>query len=195
MGDTLTLDDTIIQPENIGEKIVASEIVKSGSAAAKVQAGVLRIEAASVLAQSDYAYTRNYEWSYCNSPSHAETGLAMYIRDENLSFEENENAPSLNYKINTTGGKYTICVRAFMWGNNTSHFTIGLDNNIIPEKSLYNGKAIWRYSNEMTWKWIPVYELDITEGTHALSIYSLSSRLRIEQIYLTKGDELPPVLA
>lgn len=195
VGDTLTLEDIIIQPESYGEKITAREIVKRGREVVEEQAGVLHIEAASALAQSDYAYTQNYEWSYCNSPAHAETGLAMYIRDENLSFVADENAPSLNYRINTTGGKYTIWVRAFMWGNNTSHFTIGVDNKIIPEKSLYNGKAIWRYSNEMTWKWIPVYEMDIQAGEHILSLYSLSPRLRIEQIYITKGEEMPSPLA
>ena len=78
-----------------------------------------------------------------------------------------------------------------MWGEDTSHFTIGIDGEVIAEKELYGGLAIWRYSNEQVWKWIPVYRARLAKGEHLLQVLALSSRLRFEQIYLTRGDELP----
>ena len=78
-----------------------------------------------------------------------------------------------------------------MWGEDTSHFTLAIDGKMIPERELYGGHAIWRYSNEQVWKWIPVYKVCLPEGEHLLKVISLCSRLRFEQIYLTKGSELP----
>ena len=64
-------------------------------------------------------------------------------------------------------------------------------DELIPEKELYGGHAIWRYSNEQVWKWIPVYRAHLEKGEHLLQALALSSRLRFEQIYLTKGKGLP----
>lgn len=81
-----------------------------------------------------------------------------------------------------------------MWGDDTSHFTIGLDGGLVPESALYGGQGIWRYSNEQAWKWIPVWKAQLAEGEHELRILTFSSGLRFEQVYITSGEELPPAL-
>lgn len=87
-----------------------------------------------------------------------------------------------------------IWIRAMMWGDDTCHFTIGLDDVLVPEKALYGGKRIWRYSNEQVWKWIPVWKTALGAGEHTLRIVTFASGIRFEQIYITRGEELPPAL-
>lgn len=190
-GDSLTMEDIVLQPLCRGMQVPAKEIVESGKLPVKEKNGGIRIETASALLQNQNAYTRNGNWHWCNSPSHGESGLAMYIRQEAGRWEPDESAPSLCYRIETEGGDYQIWIRAYMWGEDTSHFTIGIDGEVIAEKELYGGRAIWRYSNEQVWKWIPVYRARLAKGEHLLQVLALSSRLRFEQIYLTRGDELP----
>lgn len=194
-GDTLVLDDIFTEIENCGEKVLPMQLIEKGNQVLTENNGNLLIELSSAMAQSEYAYTDNYDWDYCNAPSYGETGLAMYIRKKGLRFKEDmENIPTLNYKVNLSGGKYIIWVKTFSWGNDESHFTLGFDGKIILEKELYGGKRYWCYANEHVWKWIPIYSKELEHGEHLLSIYSLASGMRFEQMYVTKGEELPPAL-
>ncbi len=193
-GDTLSMEDLTVQPEEFGEALTPAEIVGMGRRMAEEGEEGLLIEAARALAESHWAWTERGPWQYCNSPSHGETGLAMYLRRQKPPAESPEDAPALHYRMRLSGGRYRVWIRCMMWGTDTSRFTIGLDGEVIPERELYGGRPIWRYSNEQVWKWIPVYTAELSEGEHSLTIYSMSSRLRFEQIYLTKGEELPPVL-
>ena len=38
-----------------------------------------------------------------------------------------------------------------------------------------------------------ITEMTLTKGEHLFSIYARASQLRIDRIYITKTDELPPV--
>lgn len=191
-GDSLTMEDRIIQPSCYGTAVRPEQIVEKSRTVFREKDGTLQIEAAAVLAQSLYAYTINGTWHWCNSPAHGETGMAMYMRKAHQHWKDDGNAPALCYQIQLTGGFYRIWIRILMWGDDTSHFSIGIDREQIPEDALYGGHRIWRYSNEQVWKWIPVCELPLAEGEHLLQITALSSHLRFEQIYITKGEELPP---
>ncbi len=192
-GDSLTMEDRIIAPTCYGSPLEPGQILKSGREIFTEAQGALRIDTASALAQSPYSYTINGEWHWCNSPAHGETGIALYMRKAQQHWKDDGNAPALCYRMQLTGGFYRIWIRMLMWGDDTSHFSIGIDREQIPEDALYGGHRIWRYSNEQVWKWIPVYELPLAEGEHLLQITALSSCLRFEQIYITKGEELPPV--
>lgn len=192
VGDTLTMEDVAVIPCEWGKPVTPSSLVEAGNAVQQEMDGIVSFDAAAALAESEYAYTTNGLWQYCNSPSYGETGLAMYIRKEGLSRKDVDEAPTLNYRVNVKGGDYRIWIRAHMWGTDTSHFTISLDEKAVPEKELYGGAPIWRYSMEQVWEWIPVWKQELTQGEHLISIHALSSHLRIEKIYMTTGDELPP---
>ncbi len=191
-GDGLAMEDIIIQPSSWGKAVSAEELVGQGMDIFREQDGRLFIECAAALAESPYAYTKNRKWQWCNSPSHGETGLAVYIRQKDGKWESGQDAPGLRYRVKLQGGSYAVWVRAMMWGDDTSHFTILLDGEEIPEKELYGGNRIWHYSNEQVWKWYPIWYAELDEGEHELGIVVFSSRLRFEQIYMTRGEELPP---
>lgn len=188
VGDTLTMEDIVVAREQAEEKTTPQEILGSGKTIFPEQSGGVKIDAASALVQSEYAYAVNTDddtWSYCSSPSYDNTGLAMYLRKMRPVLKESGTLASLHYRIRVNGGRYRIWILAHMWGMDTSHFTIGIDGRMIPEKELYNGKGIWRYSLEQVWAWLPVYEITLDAGEHLFSIYSLSAHLRFDRIHIT----------
>lgn len=193
-GDTLGLEDVSVHPRWYGSRVTPEYFLESGKSIFGEEEGAVTIDMAAALACTEYASLSGSGWLYCNSPSHGESGLAMYIREEGQRFEV-ENAPKLSYKIGVHGGTYRLWIRAFFWDRDASHFAIGVDGKVYEEKELYRGKMIWSYSSENVWKWIPALELELAPGEHTLEVYALSSRLRLEQLYITAGDELPPANA
>lgn len=192
LGGALDAEDIVIQPSVWGKPVRAEELVESGRYLFEERAGKLLIECGTALADTPFAGMENYRWQWCVSPSHGETGLAMYIRHPGKRWSDAADAPALRYRFRVQGGNYDIWIRAMMLGDDTSHFTIGLDEALVPESALYGGRGIWRYSNEQVWKWIPLWKAELAEGEHDLRIVTFSSRLRFEQIYITSGSELPP---
>ena len=195
--NTVLMEDELEIAKNYGKAIKIAEILAFSNKIVNEktigESKIVHIEAASALGETSFAWTSGTKWQYCNSPSHGETGLAMYIRKENMQWLADKNAPALHYRFNVSGGDYKLWIRLHMWGNETSNLTIGVDGDIIDPKEMFGGIPIWRYSNENIWKWIPLMSLKLSEGEHELAVICLSSHLRIEQIYLTSGDEKPPL--
>lgn len=194
-ADTLADDDIIVRPSK-GKTITPGEILDRAKKAVKEKDEIVWIDTASALAQTDYARNveskENVKWSYCDSPSYSGTGLAMYIEGEGLSWEKNPKAaPSLHFKVDIEGGHYYVWVRTWQWGTDTSHYTLEIDENMIPQERMYNGQRIWKYASEHVWKWAMVWECELEKGEHEISLYSLNSKLKIDHICMTKG-ELPP---
>ena len=53
--------------------------------------------------------------------------------------------------------------------------------------------SLWRYEAEQIYRWIPLAQAELASGEHVLHIYALASGMRYDRIYLTKGEELPPM--
>ena len=70
------------------------------------------------MAQTAFAFTNDSadgtSWNYCDSPAYNESGFAMYIEKEGLSWSEQE-APSLHYIVKAQGGHYRIWVHTWQW--------------------------------------------------------------------------------
>lgn len=81
-------------------------------------------------------------------------------------------------------------VRTWQWGEDSARYTVGIDEKIIPEKRLYGGRSIWKFASEHVWKWVPIWECELKMGKHKISLYSVSSRVRIDQICLKKITKL-----
>ena len=188
-----------------GTPIPASEILAQGLHPMQEKDGRLLIEAASALCNSRAAYTETDLWDYCNAPSHGETGLAMYIRDEAglENFHKTKwggtsaikKAPSLHYVFEARGGTYRIWARVLMWDAAKSHFTIGIDDKIYSEQDLYGGQGIWRFSAENIWRWVPLVDVKLRNGRHTLRYYAMSAGIRVEQFFITSTDGMPPAMA
>lgn len=189
-GDSLGLQDTCIRPESFGECVAPEYFLKRGERIFEEQNGHIAIDMAGALAESEYAYTEGDMWSYCNAPSYGESGLAMLIRGEGTKLSA-ENVQTLGYRIKTDGGKYRLWMRTFFWDREASYFYLKVDGVTYERNRLYNGKDVWNYSAEHVWKWIPLLEVELEEGEHTIEVCVQSRGIRLEQIYLTTGEELP----
>ncbi len=163
-----------------------------GSAVFQERDGSIRIDAASALAFSPYAFTMGKHWRYCSSESYGRSGLAMYIRQPGLVWEGTEEAPSLNYRVRCDGGVYTLWLLAKFNDKEEAFLAAGVDGKPISREHLYGGGCLWRYEAEQIYRYVPLWREQLPSGEHLLSLYALCSGLRYDRIYLTRGEELPP---
>lgn len=197
--DTLVKADLVKREETYAKTVEPFRYLEQGNSIFTEEvyiddgeAGAIKIDAASVLAQSKYAYTSHYDWQYCSSESYGRSGLAMYIRQPELRWQEN-NAPALNYKLQCSGGEYTIWLLAKFNDRDESFFGVGIDDVVIPAEKLYNKGSMWRYEAEQIYRWVPLCRIALGQGEHTLHILALASGMRFDRIYITKGQELPPM--
>ena len=172
-----------------GNRISPEKILSEGKSPFAMENGRVRIDAAAALAGSENAYYSGKGWDYCGSPSYDESGLAMMMRED----PEHDASPSLHYRFAAGAGQYRLWILIFTQGMETAHFALGLDGEMIPEEALYRGKRIWSYSSCQVWKWVPAWEGGLSEGLHDLAVYPLGKGIRFDRIYLTEGEEYPPV--
>lgn len=190
--DDLVVGDLIKREEQYADTVEPQWYLQQGSSIFEENEGSVRIDAASVLAQSDYAYTSNYDWQHCSSESYGRSGIAMYIRQPELKWEA-ENAPALNYKLSCSGGDYTVWLLAKFNVKEEAFFGMGMDGVPFAKEELYNKGCMWRYEAEQIYRWVPLGKVNLTAGEHTLQIYALASGMRYDRIYMNKGEELPPM--
>ncbi len=198
--DSLAMEDICLPQSRLGKPVTPAQILekarepfarKEGAVPGGTEA--VRIDAGAALAQTPNAYTSGADWNYCCGVSHGGTQLAMYLRGSHPVRREDEEVPKLHYRLRLDGGVYHIWMLLYMWGAEHSHFYLEIDGKRIPEKELFGGKPIWRYSSCQAWKWLPAYTCGLEEGEHLLTVGFLSNGLRLDSIYLTLGAGLPPV--
>ena len=189
--------DNFIQYETeYGKEIDVSWYLKEGENIFEEREGTISIDAASVLAQSRFAYTSDCwgkadlsrQWQHCSSESYGRSGLAMYIK-QGLQKETS----ALNYRFRCSGGHYTIWLFAKFDTIEESYFGMGIDSICWEKERLYKKGCLWGYEAEQVYRWVVLGQTDMIEGEHILQLYSPVSGLRFDRVYLTKGSELPPM--
>ena len=189
--DTVAVSDRISWPERYAEPVSEEHYFEEGQTVFSEQNGMLRIDAAAALSESENAWTTDGRWQYCAGETYGRSGLAMYIRGAGTVWRTEE-APCLNYRIRCGGGDYVIWLLCRFATGDESFAAVGVDGApLAPTESHRDGK-LWRYEAEQVYRWVPMAETALAEGEHTVQIYELSSGLRIERICLVKGEALPP---
>lgn len=161
--------------------------------------GRLALEAECVLEESEYAFTKEgtekpgIKWIHSDAETCGQTGLAMYIREKGIRWTEPLGAPSLHYKVKINNpGRY--CVWMLIKFDTLTKGTcfVGVDDYIQPLEEQYMKGSVFAYCAEQIWRWTAITEIELAEGEHTLSIYASRSDFRIDRIWLTNEDELPP---
>lgn len=195
-GDPLALTDHVVVPERYGDPIQLDWYMNGRERLFREKQGTIRIDAAMVLAQGKNAWFRNAlpegVWRHCASESFGRSGLAVYIRDSERTWTLSD-APSLNYYFECEGGKYTVWILAKFNAKSDSVYGMGIDGEQISEEKLYGNGCLWRYEAEQIYRWVPVTCVELAKGEHTMHIYSLASGIRFDRIYITRGDEYPPL--
>ncbi len=191
--DTLLITDLIRQEETYAAAVEPQWYLERGKKLFAERNGMVCIDAATVLAESENAYTTGDIWDYCGSESYGRSGLAMYIRERGLKWDKCADAPSLNYRFSCEGGAYTIWALAKFSTREEAFFGVGVDGNAVEGKDTYGKGCLWRYEAEQIYRYVPLTYIDLTAGEHVLHIYSKASSMRIDRICLVNGEELPPM--
>ena len=143
-------------------------------------------------------------WRHCSSESYGRSGLTMYIREcrfsagilqtcpETPEFRWTpEIAPSLNYRIQCSGGTYTLWMLSKFNVREEGVFGIGIDGKRLAAEKLYGNGALWGYEAEQVYRWVPVAQIPLAEGMRTLHIYAFSFGMCYDRFYLTKRTEQP----
>lgn len=190
--NTLIKSDTIYYPESYGPTVEVSTILKGGAQIYQEAYDSIRIDAASALAQTPFAFIENYKWQHCNSESYGGNGLAMYIRKREMRWGQTELAPSLNYKIRCSGGNYTVWTLIKFNSIEDSYMAVGMDGKVLIDHDQPYKNSLWKYEAEQVWRWVPIVKTFVEAGEHILTVYAYASGIRVDRIYLTRGEEYPP---
>ena len=194
--DTLVAAGLICQAQEYASPISAEYYYQKGKQGFEEQDGKILIDAASVLAESESAYTAGSEagiWRHCSSESFGRSGLAMYVRHRGKIWEDIQSAPSLNFRLKCAGGDYTLWLLSCFGMREESFFGVEVDGDVLPAAELYGKGCLWRYEAEQIYRWVPVAELTLSAGEHLLSLHAKAAGLRIDRLCLLKGGELPPM--
>lgn len=163
--------------------------------------GIVAFEAEYALENSENAYLTasvpdgKYYWSHTQAETDGRTGLAMMIEEKGILWRNVLEGPGMHYRIRVQNpGTYFVWLLMKFEDADSDSCYLVLDG--IPQDAdrmiLAHG-GFFTYSMKQRWHWRAVTALDLDVGEHILSIMGKKSWLRIDRIYMTQGNEWPPV--
>lgn len=170
-----------------------------GSGIFEEKDGVVAIEAEYALENSENAYLsaskdgRNLYWTHLQAETNGRTGFAMHVAEPDILWENPDHAPAMHYRINIhNSDNYHIWLLLRHYNSKSDSCYIGLDGKVMPLAEQFGKGKLITYNTEQVYYWCHLADLEISSGEHIFSIIARKSQLRIDRIYLTRGDELPP---
>ena len=176
-----------------------------GSGLFEEEGGKVAIEAEYALEDSRNAWLTpsvpdgNRRWRHTQAETDGGTGLAM-ICDWGTDAADGQkgdprHAAGLHYRFRINeAGSYTLWLLMKFEDADSDFCRIGVDGRVWEKARMYvSGNGFFTYSMKQRWHWRAVGETEMTKGVHLLSIYGTKPDLRIDRIYLSKGEEWPPV--
>ncbi len=164
------------------------------------QGGRIAIGAEYALENSPYAYLtpglcdNNILWTHTQSETDGRTGMAMMIEGKNLFWERAEQAPAMHYKICVEkAGRYHVWLLVKFEDHKSDACRLALDGRMQHISEQFSANGMFTYSMKQRWNWQAFSDMELTPGVHTFSVYGKKSGLRIDRIYITDGEELPPI--
>ncbi|ASA24062.1 glycosyl hydrolase 115 family protein [Paenibacillus donghaensis] len=161
--------------------------------------GVVAIEAEYVLENSDNAYLtpaaddHALAWSHLQAETNGRTGFAMHVAEPGMLWEEPGTAPGMHYRISIyTPGVYHVWLLIRHHNGQSDSCYLALDGTARPLSEQFGGGELHTYNTAQAYYWCHISDLELTRREHVLSILARKSQLRVDRIYLSTGDELPP---
>lgn len=158
------------------------ELSSVGHELPKEKEDAIIIETLGAYTGSKYA-TMKGAWDYSTGVTYGRTNMALYFRGRGLSFTE-ETAPSLEYDFLAEGGSYTIYALMKYSENKASRIHIDIDGE--PMKSHWTNERPWRYEGEQPFRYVPLFNCELSQGMHRLKATIYASNLRIEKFVIKK---------
>ena len=191
-SDNLEAGDLVRLPERYADPVSPEYYLEEGKTLFEEKQGQIRIDAATALSNSEYAWASDARWQYCAGETFGRSGLAMYIRNAGTSWEDEKEAPCLNYRIRMEGGSYYIWLLCRFGLKEESRALAGMDGKVLAPLPGHRDGFLWRYEAEQVYRWVPLAATEAAPGEHTLQIFCMTSGMRFELICLVKGETLPP---
>ena len=191
-SDDLEAGDLVRLPERYADPVSPEYYFDEGKKLFEEKGEQIRIDAAAALAGSKYAWPSDGRWQYCAGETFGRSGLAMYIRNAGTAWEDEKEAPCLNYRIRTEGGSYYVWLLCRFGLREESRAFAGMDGKALAPLPGHRDGFLWRYEAEQVYRWVPLAKTEIAPGEHTLQIFCMTSGMRFERICLVKGEALPP---
>jgi hypothetical protein len=161
--------------------------------------GVLAIEAEwALLSDPDAWLTPSLDpepvaWTHTQAETNGQTGLAMHVAAPGCRWEHPGQAPGLHYRVQVaTPGRYRVWL--LIKSNHLDDDSCWLAINGAPQPldEQHSRGGLFGWDTSQLWHWTTLSDVTLTAGEHTLSLLAHEAGLRIDRIYLTTGDELPP---
>lgn len=161
--------------------------------------GVLALEAEYALVNQASAWmtagldARPVSWSHTQAETGGGSGLAMHVAERDLRWDDPVRAPGLHYQVEVTrGGRHHVWLLVKFEDRDDDSCWIAVDGTPQPLEEQYSGGNLYSFGTQQIWLWTLLSDIELHPGRHIFSILARKSGLRIDRIYLTTGEELPP---
>jgi hypothetical protein len=175
-------------------------LAELGAGVALERDGVLALEAEIALTQDAGAWNSPslddgpVVWTHTQAETDGGSGLAMHVDRRGLRWDDPVTAPGLHYAIDVErAGTYHVWLLVKFDSNDDDACLLALDGTVQPPQQQFSGGDLYSFGTQQIWFWTLLSDLDISPGHHTLSVLARKSGLRIDRLYVTTGDELPPV--
>lgn len=161
--------------------------------------GRLALEAEYALAESPDAWTTpgiddGLRWTHTQAETDGRTGLAMHLAARGRQWEVPAHAPGLHYRVDVaTPGVFHAWLLVRFEDTEDDSCVLAVDGTPQPVTEQFCGGDLYSFGTQHIWFWTHLSDLELTTGQHVLSVLGRRSGLRIDRLYLTTGDERPPV--
>jgi hypothetical protein len=161
--------------------------------------GIVAIEAEYALENSENAYitnskdNTNISWSHLQAETNGRTGFAMHVDKPALLWEDPQTSPGLHYKVNIqNAGIYHVWMLIRYYNGTSNSCYLALDGEVQPLSGQFNGGNLHTYNTEQVYYWCLMSDMVLASGVHTFSVLARKSELRVDRIFLSQSDELPP---
>lgn len=161
--------------------------------------GRLALEAEYALENSEDAYltpdkTGRIYWTHVRAETDGGTGLAMQVFERGTAWDHAAEAPGMHYRIHISDkGNYHIWLLMLYENHMSDTCYFAVDGKVQPVSAQFRDGQLYNYSTAHIYFWCLTGDITFEEGEHIFSIFAGDPRMQIDRIYLSKGEEVPPV--
>lgn len=163
------------------------------------QDGVIALEAEYALVGDPGAWSTSsldavpVAWSHTQAETDGGTGLAMHVAERGLRWDDPVSAPGLHFALDVArAGTYHAWLLVKFDDRDDDSCWLAVDGAVQPVAAQHAGGDLYSFGTQQIWLWTALSDLELPAGRRVLSVLARKSGLRIDRIYLTTGDQLPP---
>ncbi|GAA3614351.1 glycosyl hydrolase 115 family protein [Kineosporia mesophila] len=161
--------------------------------------GIIAIEVQRALRNTPDAWlspsldTPSVSWVHTQAESTHGRRLALHVDELDRQWDKAHDAPGMHFAtLVTRPGTYRLWALVKFDSDRDDSFFIAVDGTPRPLAEQFSGGDMFSFGVVQAWVWVEITELNLPAGRHTVSVLARKSRLRMDRLYLTIGEEFPP---